>query len=62
MPFFIVLFFSFSMKILKQYGIQGFSIILAICIWVGFHRTGIYPDIGHFFENFNIALRRHLDL
>ena len=25
-------------------------------IWVGFPRTGIYPDIGNFFENFGDLL------
>ena len=31
-------------------------------ICVGFPRTGLYPDIGHFFENFNNALHRNLTL
>ena len=29
-------------------------------IWVGFPRTGIYPDICHFFENFGGLLWPYL--
>ena len=29
-------------------------------IWVGFPRTGIYPDICHFFENFEGLLWPYL--